>query len=267
MRQEGLIRNFIGLVDVFAVGSPISLDSHKGDVNRTLYYELEGTNPYEEISFDQSPLFISEPRTIAERDPIVFPLYNSQRLILPGGRTVIEKLTNPSVEGDSYIAHMEAGLSASQIAQINALDGETKMAVLSDLYTNYPRFIVTQGNIFEGYLGSERAFFDSAGVENTSRVFDGFAKPYVDDTDGQSTWKIAKEYPQKKGYERVVMSMGLEYNLPENNPEATSERENAFVRAMEVGGKDAREMLGRIARPSFEIRRQSLYDIDPPAGQ
>lgn len=263
MSKEGSVRNFLGIVDVFAVGCPLSLDSRNGGALRSLYYEMDEGSPYESVDCDQPPLLISDQRTIFQTDPVVFSLYNLKRLTLPGAQTLIEKLVNPFVgeEGSSYQAQLVPELGKSQVDQINSLDDKTKFAVLSDLSTYYPKFVITQGNIFEGYLGDDQAFIDSPVFEHIPEI-EGFTTPLTEEIGGRSIWKIAKEYPQKKSYETIVLSFGLNYSLTDNDPGVMTARADEFIKAVEVGGQDARTMIGRLATPSIQIRRKSLYDMD-----
>lgn len=261
MSHENSVRNILGVYEVFTIGGSHSLDSQRGDTIRTLYYPLKGDRSYEEIDMGEKPVFISDKKTILQKEGIVFELNQFTRITLPGETMTIERLVNPQVEdrGGSYIAEIVPGLPKESIAEISMLDSKTKEAVTSDLLDYYPKTVITQGNIFEVYLSNGfRVFVDSPGFSMSSRV-DGFAKPYEDNSEGVSIWKIAKEYPQKKSHERLVLTIGLDYTASDNDEDAIIRRSDEFIKAMEIGGEDARKMLAKIARPTIEIKKQSIY--------
>jgi len=263
MSKEGSVRNFIAGRQAFSVGSPFSLDSRNGEAARTMYYDFDGKKPMEEIVFGESKALLSDKDVISQADPIVFLMYGNFPLSLPGNRVEVEKLFSSEKDspGNASIAHITPGLKKSQVEQINALDEQTKHALLQDLSNYYPRFSITQGIGFEGFLGEYGGLLDSPGYEQIIAV-EGFAKPFRQEINDRAIWKIAKEYPQKNEYEKIVLSFGLNYSVPENNEDAMSKRSDEFIKAMELKGKDALDMLDQIARPSIEIRRQSLYDTD-----
>lgn len=259
--KEGT-RNILGVYDLFAMGIPSSLDTRSGEATRTLYYSFDDSKPYQEIDFTEKPLFISDKKVLLRDEAVVFEYHSLSRVTLPGASTTLEKLVYARDKdlGASYVAEMVPGLNQEQISLINSLDRDAKQAVLSDLVTHYPRFVITEGNIVEGYLADgRRPLVKSAGYSELERI-EGFIKPYQKEENGSATWKIAKEYPQKNEHEKVILSFGINYSLPEKDDESMLRRADEFGKAIELGGEDAREMLSRIARPTIEIRKQNLYD-------
>lgn len=259
MERQG-VRNFLGMVDVVSVGSRLSLDSQNGDSSRTLYYKQRGDLPYEEISLGDKPFMISDKRTVSRADPLVFSLYDVYHFSIPGGEITLEKLSVPS-NGEPetiHIAQIVPFLGDTNVNKLKSLDEDTRILVLSDLVRYYPKFVITQGNIFEAYLGEMRAFLDSPGFEHPAKI-EGFADAYQDKKDGWTDWKIAKEYPQKKNYTTTILRFGLRYLLPDMDIDSINQRTNEFVKNIELGGKDTLDMIERIAVPSVEIREQGLY--------
>jgi len=261
MNKEGSVRNFLGQKAI-TVGSSFSLDSRAGR-ELTMYYNFDGKKPLEEIVFDNENSFISDREVIFQTEPSVFLLHNQFPLTLPGNRIEVEKLYSTCKENTNTIrmAHITPGLKKTQIEQINALDEITRYNLVTDLAKFYPQFTITNGYAFEGSVGEYGGLLDSPSFEQVSAV-EGFAKPQREEVGDRSIWKIAKEYPQKKEYERIILSFGLDYSIPENTVEVINKRSDEFVKAMELRGQDAITMIDQIARPSIEIRRQSFYDTD-----
>lgn len=260
MHKEGMIRNFLGTIDVFAVGAGQSLDGSRESM-RTLYYRYDSKKPAQEIDFGEKPLLVSDRKSLLQTDGVVFEYHPLSRVTLPGESIVTEKLTNPQEENStSYLAEIVPGLKNNSLTELKEFDKDIQHAVLSDLLTYYPKTVITQGNVIEVCLSDgSRPLVDSPNFLYPQRI-EGFAKSHLETNDGVSVWKIAKAYPLKEEHEKAVLVFGLEYSLPENDKDAVNKRGDEFVRAMELGGEDAREMLAKIARPSIEIRKQSLYD-------
>jgi len=261
MSQERPVKKFVGNEMLFTFGS-ISLDSPNGESSLSLYYDLEKGSPLEEITFDnKAQTYISDRWTILQKNPVNFGPSRLERVTLPGASIVGEKLTNSAEDGESQIAYITPGLSKTHIDFINSLNEIRRSEVVNDLQRYYPRFIVTQGNMFEAYLGETFTLWDYPGFQSSSSV-EGFVTPFIEKTNGRTTWKIAKEYPEEKDYEKLVLSFGLDYTSTSMDEEIMKQRSDEFIKAMELKGKDALDILDQIARPSIEIRRQSLYDTD-----